>query len=803
MNDVRYAIRNLVKNRGFTIVAVLTLALGVGATTSIFSVVEAVLLRPLPLREPSRVVVPQSINLATGDDWTVAYADFVDWRDQRVFDKVAVYQTPQMDLAGFGEPVRVRVAAVSPEFFGALGVDAVRGRLLGPTDYPIAAARAVVITHELWQKQFGGAGDVVGKTIELNAIKRPIVGVLPPGLGLPASVDAYVPMRIVSEQDPDLQRRDNYIYQAIARLKPGVSLEETRTRMAAIASRVAAEHGAIRKDVSTTATPVIEWLIGPNGRRALWVLLGSVALVLVIGCVNVANLQLARASGRHREIAVRTALGANRGRIIRQLLTENTILALVGGILGIGLSVWAVAALVAASPPNVPRIEHASVNGVALLFALGTSLLSAIVFGLMPAIHASASDPAQVLSEGSARTSAGSGSARTRRVLVVAELSLSMILLVGAGLSIRSVMNLRTVDPGFDMSRVVVGSISLPGIRYDSAWKVRRFYTELRSRLEAAPGIAAAGVASASPLGAGGFYLGRSMLAEGVPMPPEGREVSINWTVATPGYFNALGLRMVAGRDFNDRDDGTSTPVIIVNEQFAKEMFGAANPIGKRVQSSRDEKLLREIVGVVKNVKYMGANDSLRALVWVPYAQTPWGTGTVTVRATGSAASIVPTIRRELAAIDPGMALANVVTMPDAMANSIAADRLLALLLGVFAAIALALAAIGLYGVLSYMVTRRTRELGIRLALGAQGSDVIRLVVREVGLLVAIGLAIGLAGSLAAGKLTRALLFEISPMDPVTYIVVPAVLAAVAVTAAMLPARRAARVDPIVALRSE
>jgi putative ABC transport system permease protein len=801
--EIAYAARTLRRSVGFSLAAVLTLALGISSTTAIFSVVESVLLRPLPFPRPEQLVVPQSRSMTSGETSSVTYADFMDWRDHHVFDKVAVYQETQMDLTGPAEPVRVAAAAVGPEFFAALAARPALGRTLQATDFPLDAPRAVVISDRLWRTQFGGEVDVVGRAFEINGIKRPIVGVLAAGTAWPVGADLWVPLRFTTEQDPDLQRRDNYIFSAVARLAPDRTVETTRTIMATLARQAEAAHPDIRKNVTTLPVPMLDWALGPTTPKALWILLGAVGLLLLIACVNVANLQLARAASRERELALRTALGASRFRLVRQMLVESGVLSLAGAAVGVLAAHWLVKAIVAVAPTDVPRIDAASLDITAVTIAVGASLVVAILFGLLPALYAARRAPNLSLGESGTRLTTGRSGARTRRALVVLELALSVVLLVGASLAIRSIMKLRGADSGFDTRHVLTASISLPGIRYDSARKVIAFMYGLRERLATAPGIDAAGISSASPLGAGGFYLGRSMIAEGRGTGPAG-EVSVQWNVTTPGYFAALRVAMTRGRDFTARDDSTSPPVMIVNEAFAKAMFPQQNPIGKRAMSSRDEKVYREIVGVVKDVKYYGASDTARALVWVPYAQkNAWHQGIITVHTRGNPAAALPVVKRELRALDPAIALANVTTMDEAMARSMAGDRLVAILLGAFASLALLLAAVGVFGVQAYMVERRRHELGIRLALGAQAADVVGLVARETLPMVCAGLVIGVMIALGLTRFLRSMLYEVAPGDPVTFAGVVGLLGAIAVAAALMPLRRALRVDPVIALRNE
>jgi putative ABC transport system permease protein len=801
LQEIQHAARSLRKSVGFSVAAVFTLALGLASTTAIFSIVDSVLLKPLPFPDSDRVVVPQSHNGATNDSWSVTYADFMDWRDHGVFAAVATFQESDFDLTSAGEPLRVKTVVVAPQFFSVLGVKPALGRPLEPYDFPVSAPRAVVISDRLWKGHFGGRADIVGTEVEMNGAKRPIVGVMPPQVRWPLEGDVWVPYRVDNEQHEDLRRRDNYVFQAIARLKPGATLESTGAAMRLLAARAAQDHPLIRKDVTTVPTPIMNSLLGDSTPRALWILLGAVGLLLAIACVNVANLQLARASARQREMAVRTALGASRYRLVRQTLVESAVLGAAGGALGVILANWMVKALVAAAPADVPRIESARLNVTVLLFATGISILVALLFGLVPAAHASRSNPNLAMS-GGGRSSGTRASSRTRRVLVISELALSVVLLVGAGLALRSIQQLQSVRPGFDAPSILTASISLPGGRYRTNADVVRFMYTLRDRLAAAPGIEGAGITSASPLGAGGFYLGRSMAMQGKAPVPE-NEISVNWNLATPGYFGALGVP-IRGRDFTSRDDSAATPVMIVNESFAKAMFGTANPLGQRAMSTRDEKVYREIVGVVPDVKFFGLRDSTRALVWVPYAQNAWGFGIVTVRTSNAnALAVVGTMRRELATLDRNIALAEVGTMDQAAARSIASERMIAVLLTAFAALALALAAIGIFGVLSYAVAQRTRELGVRMALGAQRRDVLTLILREMTPLVGIGVAIGIGAGLALTQLMRAMLFEVRPTDPLTFAAVPVLLCVVGIAAALVPARRAARVSPLTALRSE
>ena len=799
LNDIRYAIRTLARSPGFALTAILTLALGIGSTTAIYSVVDAVVLRPLPFPEPDRFVVPHATRPATGEQWSVAYLDFMDWRDAKLFEHVAVWQPSASDIAGDGDPQRVAAVAVSEQFFGAIGVRPLLGRVLQPADNALDRDRVIVISHSLWRGRFGGDSAVIGREIRMGGFVRTIVGVLPQGTEWPAGTEVWAPMKIADPNAADLLDADNFVFQAVARLAPTETIESTRAKMEVMAKRIEAANPAIRAGVSQTVITATEDLLGPTIPRILWILLGAVGVVLLIGCVNIANLMLARGATRMREVAVRTALGASRGRLIRQIFTESAVLAIAGGVVGVLLAYWSVKAVIAAAPPDVPRLDAATVNVTVLAVALLISLLSAMLFGLAPALHASSVRPGQALGEGGQRLAGGQRSRRGRTTLVVVELALALMLLAGAGLLTHSLIRLQRTNPGFDTQRVLTMAVALPDSRYGGREQRRAFYDRAIEGLEALPGVEVASVASALPIGGGGFYLGRMFLAEGKTEPSA--EVDGMWNVVGPGYFRALRMP-VRGREFTSRDDTTSTPVMIVNSHFAARMFPGENPIGKRALSSRDERVLREIVGVVDDVRYFGASDEVRALVYVPYKQDPWRGMRIIVRTSVDPQGVVAATRRVIAGIDPDLAVASVSTMDDALAASLAAPRFTTGLLSGFAAVALVLVAVGLYGVLSYGITQRTHEIGIRMALGARSGHVLRMVVREAVLMVALGIIIGGAGALALSRVMTSLLFETSATDPLTFTVVVLLLGIVGALAAYLPARRATRVDPLIALRA-
>jgi putative ABC transport system permease protein len=800
--DLRYGWRVLRERKGFSAVAILTLALGVAATTTVYTVFDAVVARPLPITEPDRVVVPHALLRTTQERWSVTYADFVDWRDRGFFEHVAVFQQSSVDLRIGQEPERFQVAVITDGFFPALGARAQLGRLLGPDDFKPAAPRALVISHEVWQSRFGGAPDVVGRTV---GARRPgtIVGVLERGAEWPTTAQVWAPIILTEGPPSSWMERDNYMFAGIARLHPGATLERTIAQMDALARTIELDNPRERANIGLTAIPLQEEMLGEELPRALVILLAAVAIVLLIGCANIANLLLVRGSGRRREFAVRTAIGARPFRLARQLLTESLVLGVIGGALGVLLARWGVQLVVQFAPSDMPRLNEISLNPKVLFTGLGASIGAAILFGFAPMLQASRVATASTLADASGRSVGSRSGERVRRTLVVAELTLSVMLLVGAGLLVRSLIRLQQVNPGFQPEQLVTFALNLVGPRYEDAGARANFYDQLTQRLRVLPGASDASITSALPLGGGGFYLGRAFLAQGQPEPPAGPEVSGQWNVVGPGFFKAMGVQLSRGRDFTAQDDSATTPVMIVNQRFAELMFPGQDPIGKRVRSWRDENLLREIVGVVANVRYFGAGDEVRGLVYVPHTQNTWSGMSVVVRTSSEPNQLLPLVRREVAALEPNVAVANLSTMRTAYSDSIARPRFGALLLAIFAGLALVLASIGIYGVLSYGVSQRTREIGVRMALGAKATDVVRLVLNEALMLVGAGIGLGLIAAFAVSKSMTSLLFDLDARDPLTFGVVALLLTVIALLASYVPARRATGVQPITALRQE
>ncbi len=803
--DIRHGLRLLYKRVGFTAVALLTIGVGVAATTTVFSVIEGTLLRPWPFPGSERLVVPLSTRPAQGRVWSsVNYGDYEDWHEAGVFEHVAVSFSGSVDLAdGSGDPERIRATQFSEDYFATLGVAPTLGRLPAAEEHGRGAPLVALLSYGLWQSRFGGDREVVGRTIRLNGEPVTVIGVMPAELDVFPAV-LFVPLRPSPRALVGWRDRDNYAFASLARLRPGQTIDQARAHLQTIAARIESEWPQLREGVSADLVPLSERVIGEEIRTMLWVMLGAVAFVLLIGCVNLANLLLARATGRARELAIRTAVGAGRGRLLRQLLVESLVLALAGGVLGLLLSVGGIRILVALAPADVPRISGVGLNTMVLGFALLVSLASALVFGLLPALRATSLVPAPALADAAFGSTRGQRGRRSLGALVAAELALAVVLLAGAGLMLRSVASLRDVDPGFEVENMLTFKLTLPPARYERGRPLADAYARLRERLQAIPGVESATVTSALPLGGGGFILFRAHLPEGRPEPPEGEEVRANWDVVQPGYFATMGLRLVAGRGFTEADDESSVPVMIVNREFARDMFGAvADALGARVRSWRDENIYREIVGIVENVRYFGAGDEIRGVVYVPHRQVTWRGMAVAVRTATDPENVVSAVRAAVRDFDPNIALASFTTMSQTFEDSVAERRFAATLLTAFAALALLLAAMGIYGVLSYAVAQRTREFGVRMALGARAADVRLMVLREAGVSVLIGVSLGLAGALAITRVMSGMLFGVTATDPLTFGGAILVLITTALAASWMPALRATHVDPMQAMRPD
>jgi putative ABC transport system permease protein len=810
IQDVRYALRMLRRAPGFAAVAVLTLALGIGATTAIYSVVDAVMFKALPYPAAERLVVPLGTRRGAQDRMFSGWRDFDMWQTSHVFESVALYQQPELDLTGECggsgpcEPMRASVAIVTRDFFKVLGVRPALGRFPQPDEFKPGTERPLIISYALWQSRYGGARDVVGRKVRMTGIPVTIVGVMPKNAEWPRDADMWYPNR--STPNEGTLAPDNFMFRAIARLAPSSTIEQTHAKLAQLARTVEEQFPAKRTGITIVTEPLREFMVGAQLTRALWVLFGAVAFVLVIACVNIANLLLARAATREREMALRTALGAERHRLVRQLLTESFVLAAAGGLLGALLAVWLGPVLTRMSAEGALQSIEVGLSLPVLGVAAASTLLAATIFGLAPAVRASRAQPAQALAERGGRAGGSRRQRRAAATLVIAEVALSLTLLAGAGLLGKSLIKLRGVDTGMDTRRVLTFQITLPQNRYNSRVQFLRFWDDYLGRVRGLPGVTAASLTTALPFGGGGFYLGRTMIEAGAPEPPAGTEVGIMWNEVETDYFKVLGHPVLAGREFSERDDTAATPAIIVTRRFVDAMFPGkplGETLGRRVFSWRDERVAREIVGVVGDIRYEGAADTIKPIVYIPARQDALGAGVVLVRTTGDASGLAAAARRELASIDPSIALAHVKTMDEVLAESIGQRKTVTTLLGAFAALAVLLAAIGLYGLLSYGVARETREIGVRMALGASPRGVMLTVLRRSLGLASLGAVLGLIGAVAVTRVLGSLLFDVHPTDAGTLAGVTGLLLAIAALASWIPARRATRVDPVVALRSE
>jgi putative ABC transport system permease protein len=798
IQDLKYGCRALVKNPGFTVVAVVVLALGVGANTAIFSVVNAVLLRPLPYPGAERIVAFAGVNPSKGiTQSNMSAPDFRDWRaEQKSFEGLAMYTAGSANMTGGDEPERVAASAVSADFFRVLSVGAARGRAILPEDTELGRDPVAVIGHGLWVRRFGSDPAVIGKRIEISGRSLEVVGVMPEGFNFPQRAEVWSPLQL----DVSKEARDNRSYQMFARLKEGVTLEAARAEMDAITARLSQEYPVTNGGWGLQLERLQDSIVGQL-RKLLLVLLAAVGLLLLIACANVANLTLVRAAARRRETAVRLALGASRVRVVRQLLTESLLLALAGGAVGVGLSVWLTELLVALNPKNTPRLDEVSVDARVLLFALGAAILTGVVFGLAPALQASKTSLGEALKEGGRGMAEARG--RARGLLVVAEIAVSLVLLVGAGLLVKSFLRLQKVSPGFDASNVLTMRVSLPGARYPEPSKKAEFYASLTERLKSLPGVESAAATLSLPLNGSNFSMWRGFVREGRPLAPEEAD-NASYAVVTPDYFRVMRVPLLRGRDFTDRDDAGSTMVAVVSEPLARKIFPGEDPVGKHITIWRDEKFPREIIGVVGEAKPMGLDSDSMLQIYVPERQDAiWGGMSLVVRTKGDPEALTQAVRNEVRTLDRNQPVYDVKTLAQVVADSTAYRRLAALLMAGFACVALLLACVGLYGVISYAVARRTHEIGIRMALGARPSDVLRLVLRQGGALVLAGVGLGAAAAFAASRALASMLYEVSPGDPATYALVAVLLACVALLACIAPARRATKVDPMVALRYE
>ena len=799
--DLRYAFRMLLKHKGFTAIAVIALGLGIGANTAIFSLVNGVLLRPLPFPNSDRIIYFEGNNPVAGiTDSHISYLDFTDWSQQTdLFASTAAYWTGNADLSGDGaEPEAVPRAGVTTGFFSVLGVQPVLGRAFVPEDDKPATfnegrGTVAIISHGLWKRRFGSDPAIVGRVVQMKSRPLTVIGVMPPGFEYPEQTQIWVNSAVNLSEEP----RDNRAWSAIARLNSNVDLKQAQTRVSGINARLDKQFHETNKGWDVSLWTLHERLVR-EVKPSLLALLGAVGLVLLIACANVANLLLARSAARQKEIAIRAAMGASRTRVLRQMLTESILLSAIGGIAGLILSIWLTDLLMSMLPESAPRLEHIGIDYRVLAFALGVSALTGILFGIVPALQASKLDVTSALKEGG-RSGEGHRRTSARSLLLIGEVALSLMLLVGAGLLIKSFLRLQEIRPGFNAHNVLIANLALPYPKYQYE-QFEEFFRQLKERLEAAPGVQAAGGSMNLPLNASGYAIGRGFIPEGRPLTVDENRDAM-FSSITGDYFRALQIPLLSGRTFELRDNADAPKVVIINETIAKRHFGSpAEAIGKRLSIWRDEKFMREIVGVVGDTKTGSLTGEGGAQIYVPNAQARENFMGLVIRTAGDPAAFATTLRHEVQALDKDQPIYNVRTMDDVVMNSLGTRRVSMQLFAVFAIAALLLAAIGIYGVMAYTVTQRTQEIGIRMALGAQRSDVLGLVVRQGMTLAAIGVVAGLAGAFSLTRVMASLLFNVRPDDPTTYLAISFLLIVVAFLACYLPARRAAKLDPMIAL---
>jgi predicted permease len=799
--DVRFGLRMLLKTPGFTVVAVATLGLGIGANTAIFSLVNGVLLRPLPFPDSQRIVYFEGKNPAAGiTDSNISYLDFTDWSQQTgLFASSVAYWVGNADLgADGGEPEAVPRAGVTVGFFSVLGVQPVLGRAIAPEDDKPASfnggrGTVAIISHGLWKRRFGSDPAIIGKQVVMKSRPLTVIGVMPPGFEYPEQTQIWVNSAVNLSQEP----RDNRAWSAIARLKPNIDLKQAQARMSAINARLDKEFHETNKGWDVSLWTLRERLVR-EVKPSLLALLGAVGLVLLIACANVANLLLARSAARQKEIAIRTAMGASRTRVVRQMLTESILLSAIGGIAGLFLSIWLTGVLMSMLPEGAPRLEQVGIDYRVLTFALGISALTGILFGIVPALQASKLNVSSALKEGG-RSGEGHRRTSARSLLLIGEVALALMLLVGAGLMIKSFLRLQEVRPGFNAHNVLVANLALPYPKYQYE-QFEEFFRRLKDRLEAAPGVQAAGGGMSLPLNASGYAIGRGFIPEGRPLRVDESKDAM-FSSITGDYFRALQIPLLSGRTFELRDNTDAPKVVIINETAAKRDFGSpAEAIGKRLSIWHEEKFMRVIVGVVGDTKTGSLTGEGGAQIYVPNGQAQENFMGLVIRTDGDPAAFATTLRHEVQALDKDQPIYNVRTLDDVVMNSLGTRRVSMQLFAVFACAALLLAAIGIYGVMAYSVTQRTQEIGIRMALGAQKSDILRLVVRQGMTLALIGVIAGLAGAFTLTRVIANLLFGVGASDPLTFIAISLLLIFVSLIACYLPARRAARLNPTVAL---
>jgi putative ABC transport system permease protein len=805
---MRYAIRTLRRSPGFTIIALLTLALGIGANTAIFSFVNGVLLKPLPYRDPHGIVMVWE-KPPGGDRNSISTLNFLDWKNRNtVFEHMAAIDFGgSVTLTGSGQPEQIQGVRVSASYFDIFGVQAALGRTFATDEDQLGKSQVVVLSHRLWENRFGADPSIIGRTLTLSGKPCTVIGVMPVNTPFDRSwVQLWTPLAF----EPRDMTRDYHWILSFARLKPGVTLEKAQAAMNAIGARIAETYPDSNKGWGVTVDRFEDQIVGRQLRRSLFVLLAAVGAILLIGCANLANLTLARGASREREIAVRASLGAGSWRLIRQLLTENLLIAVAGGALGLALGYAMIRGLIRLAPPfSLPSEADVSIDLNILLFTLGISLLTALLFGLAPAIHATRVDPASSMKEGGRSATTGAGRARLRSALIVSEVALAFVLLAGAGLLVGSFFRMLQVDTGFTSDNVITAHLPIARDRFPHPEQLLQYVRLLDDRLRSSPGVRDVAFSNVLPMQ--GWGDGMPFLIAGRPFVDRAHRAPCFFKRVTGSYFRTLDIHLRRGRTFNDHDTRGGAPVAVINEEMARRYFKGEDPIGKRIliqeilygQPGLGPEIPWEVIGIVGDEQTGSLIDNKSGGLYVTFDQSSTDDLNMVLRGALDPRNLTSAIHAAVHAVDKDQAIADLQTLEQIKSGTVASDRMQTMLLAIFAALALLLAAIGIYGVISYSVTQRTHELGIRAALGASRGSLLTMVIRRGMRLTLMGLAIGVAGALALTRLLGSLLFGISPRDPVTLIVVAAVLSSVALLACYIPARRAAGVDPMVALRYE